>query len=73
MNAGLFSLQTTAKLPGFLKAGSFARIHINACTASFVAYILGFFVFFQPASGYHHAFADGCNHQAVAVCITCFF
>ena len=33
----------------------------------------GLVVFFQPVPGYHHAFADGCDHQTVAVCITCFF
>ena len=48
-------------------------MYVNAYDASFVAYILGFFVFLQPASGHHHAFADGGDHQAVAVCITCFF
>ena len=42
-------------------------------TVAFAANILDFFVFFRPASGYYHPFANGCDYQAVAVCITCFF
>lgn len=42
-------------------------------TVAFAANILDFFVFFRPASGYYHPLANGCDYQAVAVCITCFF
>ena len=41
-------------------------------TIPFVAYILAFF-FFKPAPGHDHPFADGSDHQAVTVCVTCLF